>query len=301
MATKATTVLRSFNNGNKIPWIGFGTGTALYSKEAAEPVFTALSAGFTHIDGAEAYGNEDSIGIALQRHLSGPSAPSRESIFITTKLYKALEPNQAVRDRLKVSLGKLQVDYVDLYLLHTPIPHLGKLKDMWKQMEDLQKEGLAKNIGVSNFRVKDFEQFISTAEIIPVCNQIEFNPYLLNATDPIFAFQEKYGIMTVSFGGLNPIRVYNGGPIDAVLPIIRERYSKDLKIDIADEQILTKWTLSKGVLPITTSSKKERLELMLRTAELPDLQQSEVDLIDQAGRKEHHRRYQLHMDEGARL
>lgn len=81
--------------------------------------------------------------------------------------------------------------------------------------------------------------------------QIEFNPYILKASEPLFAFQEKHGILTTSFGGLLPLHKAKGGPLDSVFPAIRERYSKDLGIDISDEQILTKWTIAKGVLPIT--------------------------------------------------
>ncbi|KAG8872763.1 hypothetical protein FRB97_007359 [Tulasnella sp. 331] len=287
MATEsATTLSRKFHNGNKIPWIGYGTGTSFkrHATDAVETVMTALSAGFTHIDCAELYNTEESLVIALQKYLSGPSRPPRDTIFLTTKFYDALEPGQTVRDRLKGSLRRLQVDYVDLYLVHTPMSHLGRLKDIWKQMEEVQREGLAKNIGVSNFRVKDYEEFIDEAEITP----IEYSPYVMEAARPILALQEKHGILTVSYGGLTPLHKFKGGPIDPILSTIRERYSKDHGIDISEEQILTKWTLAKGVLPIT---QKERLVSILKTVELPDIQQAEIEQIDKAGLTEHHRGY----------
>ncbi|KAG9004027.1 hypothetical protein FRB94_002736 [Tulasnella sp. JGI-2019a] len=299
MATESISVFRSFNNGNKVPWIGYGTGTAVkrYSSNAAESILVALTSGFTHIDTAEKYNTEEAVGIAVQTYLSGESRPSRDSIFITTKFYDALQPGQTVKDRLKESLKKLQVDYVDLYLIHTPVSHSGKLKDIWKQMEGVLGEGLTKNIGVSNFRVKDYGEFISDASIIPACNQIEFHPYVLSAVEPIMALQHKFGILTSSYSGLSPLHKFKGGPIDAVLTNIRDRYSRDLGLEASDEQILTKWALSKGVVPITTSLKEERLVSLLKTIELPDLNQSEIGEINEAGRKEHHRVYQRHMDE----
>ncbi|KAG8845894.1 hypothetical protein FRB96_002224 [Tulasnella sp. 330] len=299
METKATTVSRSFefNNGNKIPWIGFGTGTAFIGKDVTQPILDALSAGYTHIDTGEAYLNEDSVGVALNKHFSGPSAPPRDSIFVTTKLYEALQPGQTVHDRLKISLKKLQLDYVDLYLVHIPTFHDGKLKDIWKQMEGVKKEGLAKNIGVSNWRVKDYKEFIDDAEVMPVNNQIEYNPYLIKASEHLIAFQQKYGIITSSFGSLIPLHTVRDGPLAPILPAMRERYSKEHGVDITDEQILIKWTVAKGVLPITTSSKKERLLSMIKTYDLPDLQQSDIDQIDAACGQEHRRVYIHHPDD----
>lgn len=146
----------------------------MYGKDASDNVTAALAAGYTHIDAAEVYANEESVGVALHKYLSGPSAPARDSIFVTTKFafFSGLEPGETVRDRLMASLKKLQLDYVDLYLIHTPVVHAGKMKDIWKQMEAVKKEGLARNIGVSNFRVKDLNEIIADADVIPVVNQV---------------------------------------------------------------------------------------------------------------------------------
>lgn len=187
----SSVVKRNLNNGSQVPWIGFGTGewhsrarrsasrlltsssplagTALYGKECADQVSTALSAGFVHLDAAQSYGNEDSVGEAVSKWLA--AGHSREDLFITTKLQN-LASAPTVRENLLVSLKKLQVDYVDLYLIHTPRPFEGKLRAIWKEMEAIQKEGLAKSIGVSNFRLKDFAEFIDEAEIVPACNQV---------------------------------------------------------------------------------------------------------------------------------
>ncbi|KAG8876661.1 hypothetical protein FRB98_007095, partial [Tulasnella sp. 332] len=190
-----------------------------------------------------------------------------------TKFYTSLVSGQAVKDRLTESLKRLQLEYVDIYLIHTPVSHLGKLKDIWKQIEAVQKEGLAKNIEVPNFRIKDYEEFIADANIIPICNQ------------------QKHGIVTTSFGALYPLKKHKYGPLKDILPVFHARYSKKLGGDISDEQILLKWSLSKGVLPVTMSSKKERLALMVQTPGLPGLEQADMDQIDDAGRKAHHRAY----------
>jgi len=241
------------------------------------------------------YGNEDSVGVGIERYLSSPSAPSRDSIFVTTKLNE-LASGKSVRDALNESLRKLRLKYVDLYLIHSPIPYKGNLKKIWKQFEGVHKEGLAKNIGVSNFRLQDFEEFINDAEVVPACNQIEFNPYLLKATGPLLEYHEKHNILTSSFGGLIPLYQKSGGPLDPLLPSLVQRLSKDSGKQVTDSQILIKWLLAKNVLPITTSSKKSRLVNLLETVDLPDLTVSEINAIDEAGKKVHHRVYQTFMD-----
>lgn len=285
---------RTLSNGNELPWIGFGTGTALYQRSADHSVSTALEAGFIHIDCAEMYGNEASVGQAIKKFLSSPGI-SRDSLFVTTKLH-ALPSGRTVQDSIKESLRKLQIDYLDLYLIHTPVPHQGRIKEVWKQMEEVYREGLAKNIGVSNFRLKDFAEFIDSAEVVPVVNQIEFNPYLLKATEPLLALHKKYSILTVSYGGLVPLSRKTGGPLDDIIPTIRERLSKDTGKQVGDGQVLLKWLKAHDALPITTSSKKDRLVNLLETPDLPDLTAEEVKELDKAGKKIHHRNYMQHME-----
>lgn len=292
MSSKA---FRTFSNGNKIPWIGFGTGTALYQRPADSSVSVALEAGFTHIDCAEMYGNEASVGRAIKTFLSGPEAPPRGSIFVTAKLL-TIPSGKTVKDSIKESLRKLQIEYLDLYLIHTPVPHQGRLKEVWNQMEEVYKEGLAKNIGVSNFRLKDFAEFIDSVEILPVVNQIEFNPYLLKATEPLLALHKNYNILTASYGGLMPLTHKTGGPLDDVLPGIRERLSKHSDKQVSDGQVLLKWLGAHDVLPITTSSKKDRLVNLLETPDLPELTPDEVRTINEAGKKIHFRNHMQHME-----
>ena len=156
----------TLNDGSKIPWLGFGTGTALYSKDAEDAVRQAIQTGVIHLDGAQVYNNEESLGAGI-----ASSGKPRSELYITTKL-NVIPPGQTVRDTLVASLKKLQTDYVDLFLIHFPINHETPLPAIWKQFEEIQKDGLAKSIGVSNFRVKDFEEILPSAQVIPAVNQV---------------------------------------------------------------------------------------------------------------------------------
>jgi diketogulonate reductase-like aldo/keto reductase len=156
------------NDNTTIPLLAFGTGTALSGKDVEGMVTAAINAGFTHVDGAQAYGNEESLGAGI-----AAAGKPREQLFITTKLYKLAE-GTTVRDTLVESLAKLRLGYVDLFLIHTPVsfPEPGRLKDVWKEMEALKKEGLARSVGVSNFRVAQLREILDGAEFPPSINQV---------------------------------------------------------------------------------------------------------------------------------
>ncbi|KAI0647040.1 Aldo/keto reductase [Trametes meyenii] len=271
------------NDGKQIPWLGFGTGTALYTKDATEAIKVAIANGVTHLDGAQMYANEDSLGAGIIA-----SGKPRSELFVTTKLAKVPE-GKTVRDTLVESLKKLQLDYVDLFLIHVPIQHEGKLQSVWKEFEALQKEGLARSIGVSNFRVKDLNEILEVATVIPAVNQIEYHPYVYKASQPVIELQKKHNIVTASYGGLTPIVRHKGGPVDPVLSSIRERLEKDSGKKVTEGQVLGLWLRALGVVEITTSSKAERVREYVATQSLPELTQEEVQAINEAGSKVHHR------------
>src|SRR6266508_997157 len=155
------------NTGKHIPWLGFGTGTALYRKYAANLVCQAIQHGITHLDGAQIYNNEDTLGAGIRA-----SGKRRSELFVTTKLNgKALQPGQTIKDSLKQSLQKLGLDYIDLFLIHDPTPATkesdAKLAKWWKQMEQVYTEGLARSIGVSNFTVQDLTVVLESGVIVP--------------------------------------------------------------------------------------------------------------------------------------
>ncbi|KAE9409517.1 Aldo/keto reductase [Gymnopus androsaceus JB14] len=272
----------SLNDGNSIPWLGFGTGTALYSKDAAAAVKSAIETGVTHLDGAQLYRNEESLGDGVKQ-----SGIAREKVFITTKL--AETPDGAIKSTLETSLKKLGVDYVDLFLIHSPAVAMkeGKLKQWWKEMEQIKKEGLAKSIGVSNFTVEHLQIVLEDATVVPAVNQIELHPYVWDTASQIYSFCREKGIVVESYGALTPIFRAAGGPLDPVLVSASERLSKESGISVSSGQVLFKWLIQKGVVVVTTSSKVSRIKEALSTASLPDLTSDEIVAIETEGSKLH--------------
>ncbi|EMD38083.1 hypothetical protein CERSUDRAFT_93603 [Gelatoporia subvermispora B] len=278
------------NDGRSIPWLGFGTGTALYNKDAENAVKTALTTGVIHLDGAQMYGNEESLGAAIKA-----SGKPRDALWVTTKLAK-LSPGQSVRESLQGSLKKLQLDYVDLFLIHIPIQH-EDLKGVWKQFEEVHKEGLAKSIGVSNFRVKDFEQILDGATVVPSVNQIEYHPYVFKASQPVVELMKKHNIRPTSYGGLTPIVRNKGGPLDPVLVSVKDSVTKRASQPVNEGQVLQLWLRKKGVPAITTSSKAERIQEYIAVETLPELTDEEEKALDDAGSQVHHRAFLQWIDE----
>lgn len=170
------TKLFNLNSGATIPWLGFGTGTALYGRDAANLIRLAIDNKIIHLDGAQMYNNEDTLGAGIKA-----AGKPRSELFVTTKLGK-LAPGQTVKESLKASLNKLGLDYVDLFLIHDPTPATkeGKLAQWWEGMEEVQREGLAKSIGVSNFKVEDLKIILDSGKIVPAVNQAGFFSMFLN-------------------------------------------------------------------------------------------------------------------------
>lgn len=280
----------ALNDGRTIPWLGFGTGSAMFGKDAEQAVTLAIKSGIVHLDGAQVYGNEESLGAGI-----ASAGKSRSELYITTKLWTVPE-GQTVRDALKTSLKKLRLDYVDLFLIHSPKNHEGKLGAVWKELEELQKEGLAKSIGVSNFRVKDLEEIAKVQTVPPAVNQIEYHPYVFKADEPVIKYGKEHNILPTSFGGLTPVVRFKGGPVDPVLVDIGQRVSKTAGKPVTEGQVLQLWLKTKGIPAISTSAKEERIKEYLAVETLPNLTAEEVRAIDEAGSKEHHRVFQKWFD-----
>ncbi|KAG6833683.1 hypothetical protein H0H87_002879 [Tephrocybe sp. NHM501043] len=284
-----TSLTITLNDGTSVPWLAFGTGTALYGKDAAESVRAAIDTGITHLDGAQSYNNEDSLGAGIKA-----SGKPRSELYIVTK-FKSLQPGPTLRQALEASLKKLEVEYVDLYLIHDPTPARkeGKLKKQWKEMEDLRRAGLAKSIGVSNYTVPDLEEILESAEIVPAVNQvsshpcyfcdlltrvpkIELHPYVWKAA-------EQNGITIASYSGQTPVSRTPGGPVDEVLLRIRERLKQASGQPVTFGQVLSKWLIQKGAIEF------------ISTTAVPDLMAEEIRAIEEAGGKLHQRYYMRHV------
>jgi diketogulonate reductase-like aldo/keto reductase len=156
----------ALNDSTTTPWIAYGTGTAHYRKDASEYIQLAVHTGFTHLDGAQAYMNEETLGKGIAA-LCKP----RSELYITTKL-GVLTEGETVKETLLESLRKLGLDYVDMFLIHHPDFHQGRLKEVWKEMEGVKNDGLTRSIGVSNFNVSALNEILDVATIKPAVNQV---------------------------------------------------------------------------------------------------------------------------------
>ncbi|KAG2112580.1 NADP-dependent oxidoreductase domain-containing protein [Suillus discolor] len=273
----------TLNDGNQVPWIAFGTGTALRDQDVQNPVESAIVNGFTHLDGAQMYNNEESLGMAIRA-----CGTPRSALFITTKL-NGLQPDQTAKTALQVSLKKLGLKYVDLYLVHAPGHHAGRLKEVWKMMEECKREGLAESIGVSNFEVAHLQEILEGAEFPPSVNQVELHPYVWKSLQPVIALHKEHGIVTSSYGGLSPLFRVPGGPLDPIIEKIRERLESTRGQSVSVGQVLIKWLQQNGILVVTTSSKADRMREYLDTANVPELTAEEIESIENAGAQHYYK------------
>jgi len=254
------------NDGNSIHPIAFGSGTVFRDTDVTKYVLQALKAGFTHVDTAQVYRNEQYVGAAIRQY-----GTKRENLYITTKF-----GGGDLRTEFEASLRKLGLEYVDLYLIHHPNLVRGNLKATWRAMERIKEEGLSKSIGVSNFTISDLEELLAFAKIKPSVNQVMFHPYNWPKSSSLLSFATKHGIVLESYSGLTPITKMPGGPLDPVL----EKIAKARGATPA--QIIFSWVHSKRVVIVTTSSKEERLEEYLNFAKLRPLTKEEIAEIERA-------------------
>ena len=276
----------TLNNGNKIPAVAIvGTGTRWFKMEETAENFNdelvsqiekALTLpGVVHIDAAEVYRTYPEVGKALNQ-----SKKPRDEIFITDKYSTQLKVTENPTVGLNTSLKRLNLDYVDLYLLHSPFVTKEKngftLEESWKQMEALYKSGKAKNIGVSNFSVSDLEKILAVCEIKPQINQIEFNAFLQNQTPGIVKFCESQSIVLEAYSPLSPLQKRSANsendPFYKFVDKLAAKYNK------TEAQILLRWVTRRGIVAVTTSSRFSRAQEAqnLFTFDLTDEEVSEI-------------------------
>ena len=180
----------TLNDGNAIPQLSFGV-FQIPPEDTARAVGEALEIGYRHIDTAEMYGNEKEVGEAV-----GASGLDRGEVFVTSKLNNAFHEPEDAREAFGTTLSELGFDYVDLFLIHWPLPTLydGDFVSTWKTLEDFHRDGRARSIGVSNFQIDHLERLAAETETVPAVNQIEVHPYLTN--DAVRAYGQEHGIAT---------------------------------------------------------------------------------------------------------
>ncbi|RYX84433.1 aldo/keto reductase [bacterium] len=229
------------NNGVEMPVLGFGVFQMTDAGECEQSVLDAIGIGYRLIDTAASYGNEAEVGSAIQK-----SGMAREELFVTTKLWLADAGYEKTKAAFERSLKRLQLDYLDLYLIHQPY---GDVYGAWRAMEELYKEGRVRSIGVSNFHPDRVMDFIVQQEIVPAVNQIETHPF-------------HQQIETQKFLQENNVQIESWGPFaegrnnifhNDLLLSLAEKYSKSVA------QIIVRWLTQRGVVAIPKSVRKERI------------------------------------------
>jgi diketogulonate reductase-like aldo/keto reductase len=252
------------NNGVEMPILGFGVFQVTDLEECERSVVDAIETGYRLIDTAASYGNEEAVGKAIKR-----SGVPREDLFITTKVWIQSNGYDGTKRAFENSLKRLQLDYLDLYLIHQP---LGDVFGEWKAMQDLYKEGKVRAIGVSNFHPDRLIDLIIHNEIVPAVNQIETHPF-------------HQQIETQKFLLENNVQIESWGPFaegknnifhNELLLSIGKKYNKSIA------QVILRWLTQRGVVVIPKSVRKERMEenFNILDFELAEEDMNEIKRLD---------------------
>lgn len=237
----ASTPTYTLNDGTALPAIGFGT-YPLTGEDGIEAVTSALACGYRLLDTAVNYGNEGEVGEAIRR-----SGLPRDEIKVASKLPGRHHAYDDAFASVRGSLERLGLDHLDLHLIHWPNPSVGRYPEAWRALVDLQKEGLVRSIGVSNFTEEHLRRIIDETGVTPVINQIELHPYFPQVE--MRAVNERLGIRTESWSPLGKRRAaFTQAPVaDAA-----ERYG------VTPGQVILRWQVQLGSIPIPKSATPER-------------------------------------------
>ncbi|CDK29169.1 unnamed protein product [Kuraishia capsulata CBS 1993] len=289
-------------SGDKIPGIGFGSGTAWQHEKKGRPeefkdtlhqplvdsVYQAIETGFRHLDTAEVYTTHPEIGAAINKAIDN-GLVKREDIWLTDKFFPGVIGlrgpfTSGPYESLTTGLEELKLDYVDLYLIHNDIFEEDQelLAKYWKEMEQLVSEGKAKNIGISNFSTVSIETLLKVSTIKPAAHQFEYHPYLPEQIPGSLSATKDNGLLIEAYAPLLPLTKAKGGPLDPIIPRLAEKYGR------SDSLILLRYAIQKGALPLTTSSKLERIQDVIKVFEF-ELEDEDVKLIEEVGKSHFHR------------
>ncbi len=256
----------TLNDGNVIPQFGFGV-FQIKPEDTAEAVSKALEIGYRHIDTAQMYGNERAVGEAI--HASGLQ---RDDLFVTSKLNNGFHEPPDAREAFDTTLSDLGLDYVDLFLIHWPLPTLynGDYVSTWKTLEEFHRDGRSRSIGVSNFQVEHLQRLAEETDTVPAVNQVEAHPYLTN--DAVRGYGREYGIATEAW---SPIA--KGGVLeDPTIVRIAGGVGK------SPAQVVLRWHIQLGHIVFPKSVRPSRMEenFALFDFELEPADMDEITALD---------------------
>ena len=261
---------KTLSDGVEIPQLGFGV-FQIPAAETQRAVEEALAAGYRHIDTAAIYRNEEAVGAAL-----AASGIARDELFITTKLWNSHQGRENAPKAIEESLGKLGLDHVDLYLIHWPRPALGLQVETWQALQRFKADGLAREVGVSNYRIEDLELLQEAGEPLPAVNQIEIHPYLQQ--NELRAWQDEHRMIAEAWSPIAKGAVTE----DPAIGEIAERLGR------SPAQVVLRWHLLLGnvVIPksVTPSRIRENLDIFDFDLTAEDLERIEaLDRGDRTG------------------
>lgn len=237
---QSTTTL---HNGVQMPWLGLGVFKVKEGEEAVSSVKSAIEQGYRSIDTAAIYGNEEGVGQAIKE-----SGVPREELFITTKVWNANQGYETTVAAFEESMKKLGLHYLDLYLIHWPVPAKAKYKETWKALEYLYKAGKIRAIGVSNFQVSHLEDLMADCEVVPMVNQVEYHPRLTQ--NELHEFCKNNKIQLEAWSPLMQGELLD----EPTLAEIGKKYWKSVA------QVILRWDIQNEVVTIPKSVKPERMK-----------------------------------------
>lgn len=263
---------RSLGTAAEIPYLGFGT-YLIDDDLVADAVTEAIRAGYRHIDTAEAYQNESGVGAGIRRALQSEGLP-RGDIFVTTKLWPGnpawgmpFKTTESTVMSLDESLSRLGLDYVDLYLIHAPFERDQRL-DQWRGLIELQQQGKARSIGVSNFSIEHIEELRAAGLPIPVANQIELHPW--SQKPELVGYLSDHSITPIAYSSLVPLSSWrategqesaktqqmrmDGAREDTPFKVMANKYG------VTEAQVLLRWAVQKGYPVLPKSIKPDRIK-----------------------------------------
>lgn len=258
------------NDGHEIPQLGFGV-FLVDPPETERIVADALEVGYRHIDTARIYDNEEGVGRAL-----AASGVPRDELYITTKLWNSDQGTQSALDAFDASLDRLGLEYVDLYLIHWPVPSKDRYVESWKALEQIRESGRARSIGVSNFLAPHLQRLIDETGVVPAIDQIELHP--AHQQPETAAFAAEHGIAIESWGPLGQGKY----PL-LETPEVTDAASAHGK---TPAQVVIRWHLQRGTVVFPKSSRRERMaeNFDVFDFELSDGEMQRITGLERAGR-----------------